>query len=601
MAFLIPDNLRSRQDVPAAIRRIAGAFEIGLDETATVWFEPLYDPSGNKPHLVVLLPERGVAVLEVIECRSSGDNNEKPQFLRDGDSLDDPFQRINKLAQILEKRFQGEPKVSHLGLSVAPGICFSNLTSTEAQERGISDLYPPEFCIYKDEIDAAISGTGQSSLMRAFTRLLGSPVLDEVNDEVEKALRGVVQPGTVIGIATQSPSEALQVFQEPSEGEDIVRVMDRQQEAMAKSLGEGHRIIRGVAGSGKTLILVFRAKLIAENYPEKRILVTCYTKTLASQLQSLLSNYANVDVVHLHSLMYEVCKKARIKTPKWADEGALEKITSLSLEGIACGAGPRYDVILIDEAQDFSTDEIRFASELLKETSEDLVIVADAAQNIYKRKFSWRQAGVKAQGRTRILRINYRNTREILEFASKFLLTGDQLSPQEVPDYEDENSVIPPESAKRTGPVPQVEFVSDVNSEIEKTIEVVRCRLNKLREGEKIAVLYPGTDGKDRGYFLDRKFRESGIDAYWATNTKNHGAKAGLATAAQKVILSTIHSAKGLEFPYVVLCGIWKQKDEKEQNRKLAYVGMTRATDHLTVITRDGHPLISDLRLACPL
>lgn len=598
MAFLIPDNLRSRQDVPAAIRRIAGAFEIGLDETATVWFEPLYDPSGNKPHLVVLLPERGVAVLEVIECRSSSDKNE---FLRDGDSLDDPFQRINKLAQILEKRFQGEPKISHLGLSVAPGICFSNLTNAEAQERGISDLYPPEFCIYKDEIDAAISGTGQSSLMRAFTRLLGSPVLDEVNDEVEKALRGVVQPATVIGIATQSPSEALQVFQEPSEGEDIVRVMDRQQEAMAKSLGEGHRIIRGVAGSGKTLILVFRAKLIAENYPEKRILVTCYTKTLASQLQSLLSNYANVDVVHLHSLMYEVCKKARIKTPKWADEGALEKITSLSLEGIACGAGPRYDVILIDEAQDFSTDEIRFASGLLKETSEDLVIVADAAQNIYKRKFSWRQAGVKAQGRTRILRINYRNTREILEFASKFLLTGDQLSPQEVPDYEDENSVIPPESAKRTGPVPQVEFVSDVNSEIEKTIEVVKCRLSKLREGEKIAVLYPGTDGKDRGYFLDRKFRESGIDAYWATNTKNHGAKAGLATAAQKVILSTIHSAKGLEFPYVVLCGIWKQKDEKEQNRKLAYVGMTRATDHLTVITRDGHPLISDLRLACPL
>src|SRR5690606_22808272 len=36
---------------------------------------------------------------------------------------------------------------------------------------------------------------------------------------------------------------------------DIVRVMDLQQEQLARSLGEGHRVIHGVAGSGKTLIL----------------------------------------------------------------------------------------------------------------------------------------------------------------------------------------------------------------------------------------------------------------------------------------------------------------------------------------------------------
>lgn len=44
MAFLIPDNLRSRQDVPAGIRRVASAFQVGLDEDVTVWYEPLYDP-----------------------------------------------------------------------------------------------------------------------------------------------------------------------------------------------------------------------------------------------------------------------------------------------------------------------------------------------------------------------------------------------------------------------------------------------------------------------------------------------------------------------------------------------------------------------------
>ena len=38
---------------------------------------------------------------------------------------------------------------------------------------------------------------------------------------------------------------------------EIPRVMDFQQEAIAKGLGEGHRVLRGVAGSGKTMILVF--------------------------------------------------------------------------------------------------------------------------------------------------------------------------------------------------------------------------------------------------------------------------------------------------------------------------------------------------------
>jgi superfamily I DNA and RNA helicase len=37
--------------------------------------------------------------------------------------------------------------------------------------------------------------------------------------------------------------------------------MDMEQEKLARNLGEGHRIIHGVAGSGKTLILAYRAMI----------------------------------------------------------------------------------------------------------------------------------------------------------------------------------------------------------------------------------------------------------------------------------------------------------------------------------------------------
>ena len=44
---------------------------------------------------------------------------------------------------------------------------------------------------------------------------------------------------------------------------DMLRVMDIQQEQLARSLGEGHRVIHGVAGSGKTLIFGYRAEHLA--------------------------------------------------------------------------------------------------------------------------------------------------------------------------------------------------------------------------------------------------------------------------------------------------------------------------------------------------
>jgi hypothetical protein len=600
MAFLIPDNLKSRNDVPAMIRRTVSAFQVGLDDSAVVWYEPLYDRSGEKPHLVVMLPDRGIAVLEVVDAKIAkfmGIFKGKPQFIRDGQELPNPVDRAHKLGQLLAKRLQSEPRVAHLNMRVAAGVCFANLTSHEAAEKGITAVIPAEFCVFKEEIDAAIAGTGEAALMRAFTRLLGPSVIDLITSELDKTLRGLIQPDTVIGSVFGGGVNQLQIFRPPCSETEILRVMDLQQESLAKSLGDGHRVIRGVAGSGKTLVLVFRARLLAENFPNKKFLLTCYTKTLASQLKTLLNRCPNVDVINLHALMYEVITAARLPKPNLSD-GNFSEMAPVALKALDRGAGPRYDAVLVDEAQDLETDELQFITRLLKDGCEDLVIVADAAQNIFKRKFSWKRAGVRAQGRTRLLRINYRNTKEILEFASLFLLNSKQLRADDTPDYEDENTVIPPESAKRSGPTPQLEIVADVETEIRRTVELTREWLGNIGPYEKIAVLYPGTDRKDRGYLLARDLRAAGVDVYWATDKKNKGAKAGMATATERVILSTIHSCKGLEYPHVIICGVWKDKAEAEENRKLAYVGMTRATDRLNIITRQGHDLLEDLMSA---
>ena len=47
-------------------------------------------------------------------------------------------------------------------------------------------------------------------------------------------------------------------------------------EAIARNIGDGHRLVLGVAGSGKTVILLSRAKLICRLNPAARVLVLCF-------------------------------------------------------------------------------------------------------------------------------------------------------------------------------------------------------------------------------------------------------------------------------------------------------------------------------------
>lgn len=59
-----------------------------------------------------------------------------------------------------------------------------------------------------------------------------------------------------------------------------------------------------------------------------------------------------------------------------------------------------------------------------------------------------------------------------------------------------------------------------------------------------------------------------------------------------------MHSAKGLEFPAVILCGTPRSAMDDEELRSVLYVGMTRATERLEVVVDRRHPLLDDLQRA---
>jgi hypothetical protein len=107
---------------------------------------------------------------------------------------------------------------------------------------------------------------------------------------------------------------------EPKSGvqEDrVLALMDLHQEQVARSLGEGHRIIRAVAGSGKTLILAFRAEHLARA-ASKPVLILCYANCIAGRLEDVMQAHDVEDRVQVrtfHSWCYQMLRtyEARFK------------------------------------------------------------------------------------------------------------------------------------------------------------------------------------------------------------------------------------------------------------------------------------------------
>jgi hypothetical protein len=114
----------------------------------------------------------------------------------------------------------------------------------------------------------------------------------------------------------------------------------------------------------------------------------------------------------------------------------------------------QYRAILIDEGHDFAPPWLRLVTQMVDPETNSLLLLYDDAQSIYERQrnrqFSFKSVGIQAQGRTTILKIKDRNTRQILQTAS--LIAAELLSP----DEKDEGGIplVQPVSCGREGAEP---------------------------------------------------------------------------------------------------------------------------------------------------
>lgn len=262
--------------------------------------------------------------------------------------------------------------------------------------------------------------------------LAASPDEDLQLDKIYAQIRQIIHPESVIPVLSLSEADKADPGEqqlEPaihaeSDARPAPRILDLNQEEVAKKyVGHGHRILFGVAGSGKTVILIARARCQAMCHPEQQILVLCYNRTLFCYIDDSLKAYPNIDVNTFHSW-------AQSEFSHYQDFAEDERDKNLLIHLERKGVKKQYDCILIDESQDWDIAWFKAILLAAKDAEEgDMLIVGDGSQSIYARQqgFTWKACGIKAQGRVINRRggkvdtfRNYRNTPEIVALATSF-------------------------------------------------------------------------------------------------------------------------------------------------------------------------------------
>ncbi|GIV11198.1 MAG: DNA helicase [Fimbriimonadales bacterium] len=248
----------------------------------------------------------------------------------------------------------------------------------------------------------------------------------------------------------------------------------------------------------------------------------------------------------------------------------------------------RYRCVVVDEAQDFGPAELKLIRALAPPDKENsLFLCADSRQRIYRFAVPWIRFGIDTRGRSYTLRINYRTTLQIQNFAESVLPSDIEGS------QEDESRILADRPiAIMRGSNPELRAYSDIDSEMRGLKQWIYTRLNDNIQPGEIAVFARGKMLQSVEQLMQEIFRECGIRA--RRLDRNQSSVPG------ELNYGTTHSAKGLEFRAVAIVGATAsnfpsyaiikgdsdpaEKIAKENmERQLLYTVCTRAREYLYV------------------
>lgn len=531
------------------------------------------------PDFILIDSQRGISILEVKDWSITyiRDINKKKVELQDRRD-DNPVYKTNKYLSITKGILSTNDNMEFLEDNVYANTVFTNISQNDIDNTGIyNSIHQPPIKYITSDIISKLS----------IEDIFSNEKIN-INEQEMINIRTLFFPEIKIKekVKDEKTNEVI----------NTIKALDREQEGFARRLPYGHYIVTGVPGSGKTLILITRALNLIKENPDWKIKIVTYNNSLANKIESLLNSIANdikdniflndiqiqnIDVTTFHKMAKDIANTSipNHAQQEWWDE----TLPKLALEK----SRPIYDAVLIDEYQDFRDDWIRVCIKLCKKYSYknsykeevegiNLFMAGDRLQSIYNLKtHNWsKDFNINMTGRSKLLKTSYRAGRENIVLALKFLQENDDLAKEVNNFYKDS---VDEDIEIRDNHRSSVEFIEgdylEVSLYINELINKHNYSYNNIlvvckckSECEKIKNILPANIRHNTRFV--KEARDSDM--------KNC------------LLTSTYYSSKGLESKIVILVDVDKFTNQLDKNkevidRKLLYVGMTRASERLVI------------------
>lgn len=359
-------------------------------------------------------------------------------------------------------------------------------------------------------------------------------------------------------------------------------------------LKSGYRRIKGSAGSGKTIVLVARAIWCAA-CEDKKVLLIAYNKTMVAYLKDMLRACAheadamecmrNIDCMHYHQWCLGALADLGIQKPmppQNGDTGAwntynrsLGIVAEKAITQNTNNQFLHYDVILVDEGQDFHLEWWQSLRAAVKEGEDgdgnalgQMMLAADATQDLYETASAWTEeamSGAGFRGKWYVLEASYRMPPGLIPLVSIF-----------VDDFIRKNSEInrPTSSDADAADFPfDWKWINiDESNELEHLVAETK-RLMELVGNRKFVIQLPSKKGKSALQAL----LSAGIEPTHIFNQRGENSKESFELVRGSPGLITAHSFKGCEAPFVIA---WLDQFTRPDKRNAAYVALTRLQRH---------------------
>lgn len=369
--------VRGTNDKPAASESLARFFEARPDTDGHLFIGyPIINAVDHKHPIdaVYISPDRGVILFDLVEGISLGDFEE-----RQDDAANKLESRLRTHRDLVHRRALKIPVTTVTYIPALP---------TRAIPTGV------EYRVANAD---------------SLSEVLADLIWEDADREIYERTLSAIQSISTIRRARQT----RRVVNQNSRGaklqqlEDSIATLDNLQSKAVIETVEGVQRIRGLAGSGKTIVLALKAAYLHAQHPTWRIAVTFNTRSLKGQFKRLITNFSidqageepdwnNLRIINAwgapggpsrEGIYHEFCMENGVEYLDFmgAKErfGQRDAFRGACVSALDAAAAPvaTFDAILVDEAQDFPPEFLRLCYAMLHNPKR-LVYAYDELQNL---------------------------------------------------------------------------------------------------------------------------------------------------------------------------------------------------------------------------